>query len=127
MATVSTVPIGVVINDAASSGSHFFDKAALRFFRSRLPKTAVKVEVDFVTFYVFVTSEQFVGSDGVADARKFTVRVRQSGQASGWCAVNEPVELEFQRYASSREAAVGVKAIAASIVEYGIPFTGVTS
>lgn len=49
---------------------HFFDKSTVQFFRSRVlwQTFAGKDEV------YFVTSEQFVGSDGVKAARLYTVR-----------------------------------------------------
>ena len=50
---------------------HWFDPSSMRFFRSRLPQTAYTTD-DGARSY-FVTSEQFVGSQGAAP-RKFTVR-----------------------------------------------------
>ncbi len=49
---------------------HFFDHSTMKFFRSRvLPKV-----YRGVGGYYFITSEQFVPSNGIPDARKFTVR-----------------------------------------------------
>lgn len=60
----------------AGPDGHWFDADAARFFRSILPKLA---------FYgpggvYFVTSEQFVGSDGVAAPRRYTVRAWHGGR-----------------------------------------------
>ena len=52
------------------SGFHFFDAATLRFFRSRIGSTVYEGPGGIY----FVTSEQFVGSNGVAAPRSFTVR-----------------------------------------------------
>ena len=49
---------------------HFFDKGATRFFRSRYPETAYKGPGGIY----FVTSEQFIASDGQAWPRHYTVR-----------------------------------------------------
>jgi hypothetical protein len=49
-------------------GSHFFEPATMRFFRSRIASWDV-----WANRY-FVTSEQFVDSNGIAAARKYTVR-----------------------------------------------------
>lgn len=49
---------------------HYFDKSSMRFFRSRVCEQVFPGETEVY----FVTSEQFVGSNGVANPRKFTVR-----------------------------------------------------
>ena len=51
-------------------GFHFFSPDTTRFFRSRYPETAIK-KGD--TAY-FITSEQFVSSEGESSPRKFTIR-----------------------------------------------------
>ena len=47
---------------------HWFDAGAIRFFRTRFPDRRV-----YGGKY-FVTSEQFVGSDGTKAPRKYSVR-----------------------------------------------------
>jgi hypothetical protein len=60
------------IEQAASrAGSHFFDKSAKRFFRSRILPDAWHGNGGVY----FVTSEQFEGSDGRQARRGYTVRV----------------------------------------------------
>jgi hypothetical protein len=49
---------------------HYFSKGTMRFFRSRVCSQVFPGETEVY----FVTSEQFVGSNGVAAPRKFTVR-----------------------------------------------------
>ena len=49
------------------AGQHFFDPSSMRFFASRVGRKVYPGNV-------FITSEQFVGSDGVAGARKYSVR-----------------------------------------------------
>lgn len=53
-------------------GGHFFDRGALRFFRSRIAQTGVRRESDGVVY--FVTSEQFQASNGYRAPRAYTVR-----------------------------------------------------
>lgn len=55
---------------ADRAGSHFFDRDTKRFFRSRILPDAFHGTGGCY----FVTSEQFVGSDGHKAERKFTVR-----------------------------------------------------
>jgi hypothetical protein len=58
-----------------AAGFFFFSKDTMRFFRS-------KVESDLLTIgdrQFFVTSEQFVPSDGPPDDRKYTVREAMPG------------------------------------------------
>lgn len=50
-----------------AAGHHWFSPATLRFFRTHLEGSPYGGDV-------FVTSEQFVGSDGTADPRRYTVR-----------------------------------------------------
>ena len=53
------------------AGQHWFSQSAMRFFRT-------EIESDIMTMrdgrQFFVTSEQFVGSDGVADERRYSIR-----------------------------------------------------
>jgi hypothetical protein len=51
-------------------GFHFFDSSTMQFFRSRVLSQTFEGK-DAV---YFVTSEQFVGSDGHKNARRYTVR-----------------------------------------------------
>lgn len=50
------------------SGHHFFDPESLRFFRSIVGRTVIGNRY-------FITSEQFVPSDGPPEPRRYTVRV----------------------------------------------------
>ena len=52
----------------AAAGHHFFEPATLRFFRSRVAPGVIGGRF-------FVTSEQFVGSDGRRAPRQYTVRI----------------------------------------------------
>jgi hypothetical protein len=49
---------------------HYFEASTMRFFRSRTCSQVFPGESEVY----FVTSEQFVGSNGIAAPRKFTVR-----------------------------------------------------
>jgi hypothetical protein len=51
---------------------HWFDADTMRFFRSRLPQSAYANNTKEIAY--FVTSEQFVPSEGPAHPRKYTVR-----------------------------------------------------
>lgn len=51
---------------------HWFEPSTMRFFRSRIPQTAYANNTKELAY--FVTSEQFVPSEGPAHSRKFTVR-----------------------------------------------------
>ena len=53
-----------------SAGLHFFEPAAMRFFDSRCGRTVYQGPGGVY----FVTSEQFHGSNGYSDGRKYTVR-----------------------------------------------------
>lgn len=114
MTTRTTVPISVVKNDAAASGSHFFDPSALRFFSSRPARTAYRVtDPEGAVFFVFVTSEQFVGSDGQRDPRRYTVRIRRQGEVSSESSFDEILGelVEFQAHetaATAKRAALTV-------------------
>lgn len=87
-----TITAAKAANKAA--GLHFFDKDSMRFFRSR-------IESKMIRGRYFITSEQFVGSDGTADPRRFTVRmVEDDGSV-------ESVG-NFQGYATLAEAKAAV-------------------
>jgi len=69
--------IDIVSMDAIRNHArgHFFDAGANRFFRSRYPQTGYRKG----SKAYFVTSEQFIGSDGHAAPRAYTVRVLDYG------------------------------------------------
>lgn len=50
------------------AGQHFFDRDTMRFFRSRILR-------DVIGGRFFITSEQFVYSDGVPEPRRYSVRM----------------------------------------------------
>lgn len=78
-------------------GQHFFDRSSMAFFNSRIESTNV------IGGKYFVTSEQFVGSDGTRDPRKYTVRsVETRGVERG--AVKTADGTEFQQFHTKREA-----------------------
>jgi hypothetical protein len=54
----------------ADHGLHFFERGTMRFFRSKVERGVYQGPGGIY----FVTSEQFVGSNGIADRRKYTVR-----------------------------------------------------
>jgi hypothetical protein len=61
--------IGDIKYYVKESGSHFFDRSAMRFFDSRVERSVYNGP----NGHYFITSEQFHGSQG-SDARKWTVR-----------------------------------------------------
>ena len=70
-----TIPPTVWDMDAIRSanrvrGLHWFESGSMRFFRSRVGQTVYQGPGGVY----FVSSEQFVGSDGRAHARRYTVR-----------------------------------------------------
>ena len=60
-----------IIRANGQAGRFFFERDTMRFFRSRVCGSTLVCGPGGV---YFVTSEQFQGSDGVRDARRFTVR-----------------------------------------------------
>lgn len=60
--------VGAIKQANRDAGQHFFDADTLRFFDSRIGKTVIGNRY-------FITSEQFHGSDGTVDARRYTVRI----------------------------------------------------
>jgi hypothetical protein len=54
----------------AQKGFHYFEPGTMQFFRSRALSATFAGERDIY----FVTSEQFVGSDGHKNPRRYTVR-----------------------------------------------------
>lgn len=81
------------------AGFHFFDEDTLRFFRSRVGDTLYVGPAGDL----FITSEQFVGSDGVADPRRYTVRRANPDGSIDTLG-------EFGEYASSAAARRGIMA-----------------
>ena len=55
------------------AGRHFFDRDSMDFFNSR-----IETKGNLINDKYFITSEQFVGSDGVASPRSYTVREARS-------------------------------------------------
>lgn len=68
--TVKLYTIEDIRKANASAGQHFFERATMRFFRSRILPAVYQGKGGIY----FLTSEQFVPSSGIPDARKFTVR-----------------------------------------------------
>lgn len=56
------------------AGQHWFSPSTMRFFRSKVARWT-KTAADGRVY--FVSSEQFVGSSGIASPRQYTVRVQQ--------------------------------------------------
>lgn len=79
------------------AGYHFFDPGALRFFRSRIGN-------ELYGGRYFVTSEQFVGSNGYTAPRKYTIREVRPDGGIGTVA-------GFQEYNSSSAARAAIKRI----------------
>lgn len=75
-----------------SIGNHWFSKQSMSFFR-----THVTGGDKLINKRYFITSEQFVSSQGVADPRKYTIRIAlPNGQVD--------TIGEFQAYATKKEA-----------------------
>ena len=68
----------------------------MRFFRSRISDQVHPCAAREVTY--FVTSEQFVGSDGTAARRKYSVRV------AAWSSGHVDTVEGFQNYSTSAAA-----------------------
>lgn len=79
------------------AGHHFFNRETIAFFNSRVS------EVVYGRY--FVTSEQFVASDGTADDRRYTVRRFNDDYSIDTIG-------EFQQYASRVEALLEAKRLA---------------
>lgn len=92
-----------VIRANGEAGLHFFERATMRFFDSRVcPDTLAEGPGGVF----FVTSEQFRGSDGVRAARLYTVRhfYPETGDVT--------TAGTFQKHASRESAARAAKAMA---------------
>lgn len=79
----------------ASIGAHFFEPATMRFFNSKIASRTV-----YGGRY-FITSEQFVGSDHVAQPRRYTIRACYDGRVD--------TVGDFQQYRTIEEAKHAVK------------------
>ena len=60
----------MTIAEIKAKHPNYFDRATMRFFRSRVESKAYNGPGGCY----FITSEQFVGSNGIADPRKYSVR-----------------------------------------------------
>jgi hypothetical protein len=74
---MASIAMSIVRAANAAAGHYWFERGTMRFFRSRVGRMAYRGPGGVY----FVSSEQFVGSDGRAHARKFTVR-RQNADGS---------------------------------------------
>ena len=84
----------------AAHGLHFFERSTMRFFRSKTERGVYQGPGGIY----FITSEQFVGSDGHAEPRKYTVRC--FSPESGCCQTVGPFN-EIRNIKDAREAAKG--------------------
>lgn len=100
------------IKDAnARLGHYFFEPSSMRFFASRIASNTV-----YGGRY-FITSEQFMPSEGRAAARKFTIR---EASADG----SVKTLGEFQGYTTLQEARIVAKRLARLIRAGRIPVMG---
>lgn len=97
--------VGDLKECAKACGSHYFDKDTMRFFRSRVGS---KVYADGKGSAFFTTSEQFVSGQGVADKRRYSVRVYDAKTCS-FDTVGK-----FQAYSSGAQANTAAKRAAQS-------------
>lgn len=82
------------------AGFHFFEKATLRFFASRIGR-------ELYGGKYFITSEQFIPSSGLAEPRKYTVRcIHPEGDITTIGA--------FQQYGSATTARNQIKRLLAT-------------
>lgn len=83
------------------AGNHFFEPDTMRFFRSKLARDLHPLPDGRV---LFITSEQFIGSDFIAAPRRYTVRCATFVPVGdGWDVdVSEP--FGFQHAATLQEA-----------------------
>jgi len=99
---MATVAMSVVKAANAARGHWWFEPATLRFFRSRVGRNAYRA-ADGRAY--FVSSEQFIGSDGCAHARKYSVRVQH---------IDGSIDTvgEFQAYATQADARTEARRLA---------------
>lgn len=90
----------------ADHGLHFFERSTMRFFRSKVERGVYQGPGGVY----FITSEQFVGSNGIADARKYTVRrfVPETGECSTVGPFNECSDLKDARDSAKSYAKDGI-------------------
>ncbi len=69
--TTKTYTITEIKAINVAKGQHFFERSTMRFFNSKVERGVYQGPGGIY----FVTSEQFVGSDGHRAPRKYTVRV----------------------------------------------------
>lgn len=83
---------------ASRAGSHFFDRDAMRFFRSRVHPNVYALRSDW-SQVLFVTSERYESYFPTyhSEPRLYTIRVYRGGVEIGSLG-------EFQRFTSSRAA-----------------------
>jgi hypothetical protein len=112
---VSEWTIEAIREADSRAGRHFFSPDTMRFFRSRVLPTVFQGPGGVY----FITSEQFVGSDGVSKPRKYTVRNFTS----------DPVDIrtvsDFNQ--TSKKQAQTIAAVLAAghgIAHLGIPAVG---
>jgi len=86
----------------AARGHHFFERATLRFFRSKILRWVVPMPDGSA---LFGTSEQFVDSSGNEAPRRFTLR---RCKPDGDCGTVG----EFQAYKTAREVRAAAKDVA---------------
>ena len=90
-------------------GKYFFSPATMRFFSSRVAQCAYATDDNSRAY--FVTSEQFTGSNGRSQPRRYTVRVMDMTTGD----ITEPHGHKdgFQEYASRNGAAREARRLAA--------------
>jgi hypothetical protein len=76
-------------------GHFFFEPASMRFFKSKIASRTV------YGGHFFITSEQFVGSDNIAQPRRYTIRACYGGRVD--------TIGDFQQYRTIEEARAAVK------------------
>lgn len=81
------------------AGHHFFEADSMRFFRSKIARGVI------IAGRLFITSEQFVPSDGPPDPRRYSVRVAHDNGSVATVG-------EFQAYATLAEAHRAAKEMA---------------
>jgi len=101
---MNIISIDEVKSASNMRGKHFFDKPAMRFFRSRIAQSAYQNEESKVAY--FVSSEQFVSSSGYAEPRKFSVR------SFDFVSGEHGTQGEFQAYSTSAQATREAKRLA---------------
>lgn len=99
------IDIEVVKKADRDAGHHWFEPGAMRFFRSRSPQTVLKVG----DRAYFVTSEQFVPSEGPPAPRLYTIRVYDL--KTGSIETYPDHHTGWQKYRSGTQAMTDLKRI----------------